>query len=102
MRLQLRLVARPFVPSQPFHMSSADTTNGPATLHHQYVKTADASNDAGEPHAVEIDGSSVDMAAQISDGWLHEFQLPIELLEGWPFPLNQQPETWSFFGTGHA
>jgi hypothetical protein len=102
MRLQLRPVARPFVPSQPFHISSADTTDGQLALHHQYVDTVDASNHAGETQAVEIDGSGVDMAAQLADGWLQEFQLPNELLEDWPFPLNQQPDKWSFFGTGHT
>jgi hypothetical protein len=102
MRLQLRPVARHCVPSQPFHMSSADPTNGPVTLHQQYVSTVEASDDTGGTQAVGIDGPGVDMEAEFPDGWLHEFQLPHELLEDWPFPLNQQPENWSFFGTGQS
>jgi hypothetical protein len=98
MRNQLRPVSKPNVHVQPEQAQEANSRTASVTQQQQHTDTVRGSDVIGIPHLLGMESFDTGAQEGLFPEWLDEFQLPPELLEHWPWPFNQQPESWPFMG----
>jgi hypothetical protein len=99
MRVQLRATARSGLQPQ---LNQVQSLNASRQSISQEWQNADIEigNGTDNINITSKDHEGAEVAGELLNGWLDEFQLPPELLEDWPWPLNQQPDLWSIMGPG--
>jgi hypothetical protein len=99
MRVQLRATSRSGLQPQLTQAQSFGTTRQSVSQGWQNTNI-EIGNSTNNAHAIATNDEHAEVDGELLNGWLDEFQLPAELLEDWPWPLNQQTEVWSFTGPG--
>jgi hypothetical protein len=97
MRVQFRPIGRSYTHD---HTTSSNTTDLSVPQLPQHVGAVEVGSMTGCELVAGTEGMGAESEGELQHGWLDEFQLPPELLEDWPWPLNQQLDSWTFLGLG--